>query len=426
MVELERLREAIDGLAGLDPDGLAAGDLHELTVGLMACTARLGAVRASVVDRWDRRRVWASNGSRSPSHRLSREACCSIGTGRAEVARARALRAMPHTAAAVLSGGLSLDHVRLLADANQPTRAEAFERDEALLVERCQVLSFADAQRMVDYWCQRVDADIVEADAARVTDLNRLHVSETFEGRVVVDAVLDPVNGAVVQRELKRLERRLFLDDRTEGRSRTPAQRRAAALVVMAQRSAAAPSGAAPARPLFTVHVGEATLAHLCELGNGRVVAPGQLLAWLGTAEIESILFDGPSTVVSVSHRRRFTGAVRRAVLARDRRCQHPSGCDEAAEDGDVDHIRPYAAGGVTSQFNGRAECRPHNRDAAKHDHDAQPHPERTITALDELRARLRWRILHRHDHPDDDTDDEDDDLDDDDFDDGSGCQRSA
>ena len=114
---------------------------------------------------------------------------------------------------------------------------------------------------------------------------------------------------------------------------------------------------------------------------------------------LETVLFDGPSTVVSVSKRRTFTGALRRAIEVRDRHCQHPAGCDVPADRCDVDHIVPAARGGPTSQANGRLQCPTHNRNAAKHDHGAQPRPDRTVTILDEIRATIRWRM--RHEYPD-------------------------
>jgi 5-methylcytosine-specific restriction endonuclease McrA len=42
-------------------------------------------------------------------------------------------------------------------------------------------------------------------------------------------------------------------------------------------------------------------------------------------------------------------------------------GCDEPADNCDVDHKQPYADGGETSQENAEIECRPHNRDKTKH-----------------------------------------------------------
>jgi hypothetical protein len=174
----------------------------------------------------------------------------------------------------------------------------------------------------------------------------------------------------------------------------------------MARRSATAPAGGRPAKPLLTVLVGERSWERVCELAEGTVLTPGQLVPHLGAAELESILFDGPSTVISVSRRRTFSGAVRRAVEVRDRHCQHPSGCDVPAPDCDVDHIVPRVRGGETSQFNGRLECPTHNRHADRHDHDATPLPSRPVTRLDELRARLRWRYHHEHENDDGDGDD--------------------
>jgi hypothetical protein len=163
----------------------------------------------------------------------------------------------------------------------------------------------------------------------------------------------------------------------------------------MAQRSATFTGKRRSSRPLFTVLVGDRSFTELCELTNGTVVTANQLGPWLDTADLETVLFDGPSTVISVSRRRTFVGAVRRAVEVRDRHCQHPSGCDVPADRCDVDHIVPVNRGGPTSQFNGRIECDIHNRDRDRHDHGAVPLPARPISRLDEIRARLRWQVQH-------------------------------
>ena len=140
-----------------------------------------------------------------------------------------------------------------------------------------------------------------------------LYASTTLDGTVVVNGVLDPVGGAIVTTELQRLEHELYLADQRDGIQRTAAQRRAAALVEMATRSATAPADGRRPRPLFTVLLGDDSFTRLCELANGTVIAPGQLVPYLGAAEMETILFDGATTVLSVSHRRTFCGALRRA-----------------------------------------------------------------------------------------------------------------
>ncbi len=383
-VVLEALDRAIDGLLALDPDTLTDTELHEVVIGLQSQSHRLAAARAKLTAPWDSRQIWADDGSRSPAHRLSRQATMSATSAKTEVRRARALRTMPATAAALASGDLSPDHVDLLARANDGPRAARFADHEPVLVEQCKSLRFADAAKVVEYWRNRADAESCEDEAQRRDDGRSASVAKTIDGMVDVRAWLDPVGGAAFKSELDRLERRLYLDDQKSGRVRTLGQRRADALVEMASRSrTAAPGGLRP-RPLISVLCGETSFSRMCELANGTVITPGQIVPLLADADIETILFDGPDRVISVSRRRRFTGALRRAIEVRDRHCQHPSGCDEPADRCDVDHIQPFAAGGVTSQENGKLECWPHNRKKDKHDHGGVPRPARPITPLDE------------------------------------------
>jgi hypothetical protein len=174
---------------------------------------------------------------------------------------------------------------------------------------------------------------------------------------------------------LKRIEKELFEADWAEAKDRlgdrvcvadlrrTPAQRRADAFVEMAKRAEAMPDGARLPEPLFSVFLGYETLAGpLCELANGRMVTPGSLIKWLPSAWIERIVFDGPSRIVDVGVRRRiFEGATRRGVEVRDRECFHEF-CEERADDCQVDHVEPWAAGGDTVMANGRVACGFHNR----------------------------------------------------------------
>lgn len=406
MEALEQLDEAISGLLVLDPDTLGDGELHELVVAVQRQRARLGAAAATLLSRWDHRGVWAGDGSRSAPSRLARDTRTSVASANVEMRRARQLRTMPATAEAVAAGELSLEHIDMLGRANRPWRDAVFADHEATLVTECTTLRFAQAARLVDYWCQRADADAADDAAERQLAGAHVHASPTIDGDVVINGVLDPLGGAVFTGELARLEHDLYLADQRQGVIHTPAQRRAAALVEMAKRSATAAADGRQPKPLFTVLLGDDSFARLCELANGKVITPGSLSPWLADADLETVLFDGPTTILSVSQRRCFVGALRRAIEVRDRHCQHPSGCDVPADQCDVDHIIPRADLGETSQFNGRLECPTHNRHNDKHDHGASPHTSRPVTRLDELRARLRWR--YRHDDSADGDDDDD------------------
>lgn len=114
--------------------------------------------------------------------------------------------------------------------------------------------------------------------------------------------------------ELDRLIDRLRAHDDAGGTVRTLGQLRADALVEMAHRSRSAQQGGLRPRPLLTVLVGEASLARVCELASGTVVAPNLIVPLLSEADVERVLFDGPDRVIAVSRKRRFTGALRRAI----------------------------------------------------------------------------------------------------------------
>ena len=115
--------------------------------------------------------------------------------------------------------------------------------------------------------------------------------------------------------------------------------------------------------PLFTVVVGYETFGgRVCQLAEGTVVAPGALVRWLGEAWVERVVFDGPDRIRNVGVRQRiFSGATRRAVEVRDRECFHEL-CDVPAEDCEIDHVVPWAHGGLTVEENGRPACTYHHR----------------------------------------------------------------
>lgn len=390
------LHQVVNALCAADIDLLCGSELAAAAIQIQRERDRLGALAATIISRWDSSGIWAADGSLSSASRLARDTHCSSRSTRQEIRRARTSRHMPQAVAAVLAGELSVDHLDLLAAALTPPRRELFARDESLLVDHCRTLTFADAAKAIKYWCQRADDDVAEADSEETPEITgHVHVSTTFDDNVVISGELDPVRGSIFAQELARLEREIYLADTAAGVTRPTSQRQAEALTQMAIRSASTPADAKRPRPLFTVLLGEESFRHLCELANGTVLPPALLGRWMADTDLESVLFDGPSTVISVSHRRTFTGALRRAIEVRDRRCTHPSVCDVPADRCDVDHIIPVAEHGPTSQFNGRMQCTTHNRNSAKHDHGASPYPPRSIGVLDHLRGRLRWQILN-------------------------------
>jgi len=388
---VHQLQVVVEQLVSTDVSGLTSDELHSLVVAVQGERTRLAVAAADVLTRWEADGRWRADGSLNASLALGRDTRTCHRSARRELRRSRLLQRMPHTRAALLAGELSMDHVDLFVQYAAGTRFELFLEHEAVLVQQCSECAlFDDARRVVQYWATRAD-ELLDREPKQPGP-SKLYASRSqTTGRLLVDGELDVVDAEIVENELRRLIKELRRDDAANGTTRSLAELRAAALVRMATRSVNATGVAA--RPLFQVIVGDLTARRLCELASGHVVTPGQLVPHIDTAVIESFLFDGPSVVIAKTTQRTFTGALRRAIQVRDRRCGHSSVCPTPAVHSDVDHRTPAARGGPTSQFNGRPLCTPHNRDPDRRD-ECAPLPERRVDALDAIRCHLRWAYL--------------------------------
>lgn len=368
---VEELVAAIDELVAADPSSLADSDT---VLELQRQRARLEAAEARVAAAWDAERVWAADGARTGAAWLASRARIPQATARRTIRLGRALRHLPASEAAWMAGTITGAHVSALAAARNERTAEAMDRDEAMLVGETAKLRFSHFQQALDYWLQLADPDGAEKNAKRQIEDRGFDLSTTFQGAVVGDLLLDPVNGAIVTDTIRAIEKELFEADWAEAKQRlgrdpiatelrrSPKQRRADALVEMAVRARTAPKDGRRPAPLFSVFVGYETFAgRICELANGTVVTPGALVPFLTEAHVERVVFDSPSRVVDVGETRRFfTGATRRGIEVRDRQCFHDT-CEERC-DLQVDHVIPASHGGPTTQANGRLACGFHNR----------------------------------------------------------------
>jgi hypothetical protein len=110
----------------------------------------------------------------------------------------------------------------------------------------------------------------------------------------------------------------------------------------------------------------------VCELAEGIVVSPGELVPWLSYADLERAVMEPSGRVEVSSTNRLFTGATRRAIELRDRECVHAF-CDVPGARCQADHSLPWSHGGLTTQDNGRLLCGFHNR---LRNHDPPPQRE--------------------------------------------------
>ena len=371
MVSTDELVAVVDALCTGDPAVL--GD-SETVVLLHRQLERLRAVTTRAVAAFDAGGAWEADGARSASSWIAHFCDVPKEAARRRVRLGRALREMPAVEAAWLAGDVGEAHVVAFAAARTAETAGCFERDESMLVEQARTLGYRLFVRALAYWGQLADPEGTERSAERQRADRRLHVSTTFGGAVALDGLFDPLDGSVVANALRRIETELFEADWAEAKervgdqvcagdlARTPAQRRADALVEMARRAQGMPAGSRRPEPLFSVLVDYDTFGRVCELADGTVVAPGSLCRWLGEGWVEGVVFDGPDRIKNVGVSRRiFSGGTKRAVQLRDRECFRPT-CDVQADQCEIDHLQPWSQGGLTTDDNGRVACGFHNR----------------------------------------------------------------
>jgi hypothetical protein len=292
---------------------------------------------------------------------------------RAQLRRGKALAALPLVAQAWKDGDIGAAHVDALLRVKRPVTEGALSEAEGVLVDAARTLKFAEFSSVVDYWEQHADQDGTDEAAEAKRTQRDVYLYPSPNG-YLGEMRFDTIGGAIVAKEHKRLEEELFKADRAEAKerlgrdprndelARTPAQRRADAMIEMAVRSASTPAGARRPEPLFSVLIDYPTLfGRISQLEQGPVVAPGSLLSWLDSASFERIVFGQKTRAECSETARFFTGATRRVVEVRDRQCQHPF-CDLPAEKCQMDHVVPFSEGGPTTQENAQVLCGPHNR----------------------------------------------------------------
>ena len=334
---------------------------------------RLQCGLSTSVAEFDQWGEWNGDGAKTATAWIDTVCHLPKNEARALLRRGKALPGLPVAAAAWAAGDIGAAQIDLLVRAKRPVSEEALARDEAILVDYARTMKFAHFSNAMAYWEQHADQDGTE-EAALARQARRDAYLVPGPSGYLGSMNFDFVEGAIVAKELQRLEAELFetdwakakeelrRDPRPNELARTSAQRRADAMIEMAVRSASAPADGRRPEPLFTVVVDYPTLlGRICQLEQGPAVPPGSLLRWMDQASFERIVFSPRKRAECSVTSRFFTGATRRAIEVRDLECQHEF-CDRPAYQCQMDHIVPYTEGGPTDQDNAQVLCSYHNR----------------------------------------------------------------
>ena len=280
-----------------------------------------------------------------------------------QVRMARALDQMPAVRDAMGSGEVSASAVRVLVEAREEHPA-AFGEAEELLSRAARSLPVRHLQAAVARWSASVDSRALEERGARLRRRRRLRLCPVISGMVRVEGELDPETGQTVMTAL-----RAVVDSETRsaaGDARTHDQRRADALGEVCRQwlDRRDRPQVAGDRPHVVVTVGlDALRAGLggAELEEAGPVSTDVAKRLACDASVSRVVLSGPSEPLDVGRRTPVvSGALRRAVVVRDRGCRFP-GCGRPAPWCDAHHVQHWADGGETKLSNLILLCRPHH-----------------------------------------------------------------
>src|SRR5665648_384182 len=310
----------------------------------------------------------------------------------AEVRRAETLATMPAVREAAVTGRVTVEHVdvvaRIAAGASVPVReALGSDQGQATLVELARRIDAGQFARFVALWADGLDAGAHERDHQAQRAARFLHLADT-DGGTRISGQLDRMAGHRLRLALEAASGRPGVDD-----DRTSEQRRADALGAIAEKVLSLPdtgSGAA-VRPHISFVMTERTWAGLralrgvaaasgegaaaaaavppVTLEDGTPVPISEVAQALCDCELTRVVMGAGSEPLDLGRTQRtYTGAQRRAVIARDGGCAWPS-CDRPARWCEVHHIRWWDRDrGATSVQNGVLLCSFHHHEVHRQD----------------------------------------------------------
>jgi len=225
----------LDRLDAEDPAALTHAELGTQIVQLRRLLDGLEARWLRRLAAFDRRGAAAAAGAVSTAGWLRAACRLSPGVATDRVQTARRLSVMPATDQALAAGELSYPHARLVttavAELAEAAGGDVAAAAEAPLLDTARLVDPARLRRQIAHARHALAPEAAAAAAEQSYTRRRLSVSETFDGTVVLDGVLDPEGGAVLLSALTPLAGPAGPAD-----TRTAPQRRADALVELCRR----------------------------------------------------------------------------------------------------------------------------------------------------------------------------------------------
>lgn len=378
---VEQLESAVDQVnavvRSVEDDELSRAEAVDALLRMERSATRLAATVGALATDLEARGAHEQDASRSMADWLAARTGERRATTGSRMHLARKLRTMPVTSDALDVAEITESHAQVLARALTCRTAEAFVRDEELLVGLARKLTADQLVQAIEFWMRKNDPDGPEPDPE---NRDRFFMSQTLEGRLkgnfdlggdvalAVKVAVDEVYGQLLRRDKENRE----ADATDPGLDDRPSERRARALGELCSRAAASPRNPTRRQPLLVLHTTLDTLA-----GTGD---PNDWLMALEEAWSSAIPFDQASLfacdcwiaevvirkqdgeILDAGRELRVANrAMRRALVARDgHHCAVP-GCSQPVGYCDAHHIVWWIKGGHTKLENLVFVCRWHH-----------------------------------------------------------------
>ena len=356
--------------------GLRAFEAEDLmALSAAALAASLGEERRAIdrleadfsrrLARFDASRGFEASGAMDAISWLKQHARLSGGAAAERVKVATKLAELPVMAKAFTDGELSFGQAAVVARAAEGVGKESAAEMEQQAVAAARELDPTRLRQFTDRLACELNQEAFLADQRRAHERRRLDLGQGADGLWIVDGRLDQEGGAYLATALEAV-----LGPRSKDDQRTPAQRRADALVDLTRQVLEAGDGVrgrGGQRPHLTVTATLETLrgepgAPAGELAGRYPVAPETVQRIACDAALTPMLVDQAGDPLDFGRTMRTASpALRRAVVLADKHCCFP-GCDRPAEWCDVHHLDDWVKGGRTRRVDLRLVCRPHHR----------------------------------------------------------------
>ena len=388
---VEALRDAASALSGVCEAprwSLTDGEALALLDDGYALVAQTQAVASRLRAEVDSRQLATKSGAPSTKAWLRRRQQLTAGRAKRDVEVARALDdTMPATATALAAGVLSAEHaaaiVDVLSQAPRSAGPEHKAQAEATLLENAGLYDPTELRQLgIHIWAvldpesaDAAEGRRLEAQDARAYARRRLSMPTDGDAGVFLHGHLDAEGGVMVRTALDPLAAPLPTTANGPD-ARTASQRYADALVELCRRALRCgdlpDNGGEPPQLVITMDAdgldasagcsGGAARAGVASLDDGGKLSARAVRRIGCDSSLALALVRKSGVPLHMGRRHRFfTGALRRALVLRDKGCAFP-GCDRPPGWCEGHHIRFWADGGPTSLSNGVLLCGFHHR----------------------------------------------------------------